>query len=638
MTFFFLLPTTTITVAFLLAGFIIVLRVQEHRLRLRAAMPPGPPYCWFGLGDNRYHVPDEQAWRIYAQWHHKHRSSIVSAVLGGTSIILLGSIKAATDILEKRGSVYSSRPKNVIGGEILSGYMRGVGMPYGTKWRNWRSLMHAGLSIEHSKSYMPLQLLESKIFLKDMMTEKDHRMYSLHIRSGEILSGYMRGVGMPYGTKWRNWRSLMHAGLSIEHSKSYMPLQLLESKIFLRDMMTEKDHRMYSLHIRRFALSIVTSVAYGQRIQTLQDQIVLENVEIDELSSEDFSQKQRLSSEPDYQNHITGRFSFDYQWVMFTSVRATNQRSQKKKFLQWFRWTPEKMRLRDTSIYLKLLNSVRQRMDNGTAMPCVATCGLERQQDWELSDIELAYACSAPWQAGGSSVCCLLDDSVQAPADPYPQTTALIEMFIMAMLLFPPVMSAAQSEIDAVIGRDRQPDYDDLHQLPYTEAVVKEVQRWRPILPLAVAHCNIYPDEYEGAFIPSGSTVYANVFAMAQDPEIFPDPDRFLPERFLGPNAVPTFTAGFGFGRRQCPGMHIATNSLFILISKILWAFDIRPCLDPSTGLPTLPNPNDLEGDFLVRPKNLAYMLSLRGEPEATKELIRLEAERAENEALTWTV
>jgi cytochrome P450 len=50
--------------------------------------------------------------------------------------------------------------------------------------------------------------------------------------------------------------------------------------------------------------------------------------------------------------------------------------------------------------------------------------------------------------------------------------------------------------------------------------------------------------------------------------QLFPDPDEFRPERFLGPDTVPTFTAGFGFGRRQCAGMHIAINSLFILVSK----------------------------------------------------------------------
>lgn len=78
------------------------------------------------------------------------------------------------------------------------------------------------------------------------------------------------------------------------------------------------------------------------------------------------------------------------------------------------------------------------------------------------------------------------------------------------MLLFPSVMKKAQEEIDSVIGRDQQPDFHDYADLPYTRAVVNEVQRWRPILPLAVAHSNIYADEYNGMYIPPGSTIYAN--------------------------------------------------------------------------------------------------------------------------------
>jgi cytochrome P450 len=79
------------------------------------------------------------------------------------------------------------------------------------------------------------------------------------------------------------------------------------------------------------------------------------------------------------------------------------------------------------------------------------------------------------------------------------------------MLLFPSVMRKAQNELDTIVGRNRQPDYEDSKALSYTHALVQEVQRWRPILPLGVAHSNVYADEYEGRFIPKGSTVFANV-------------------------------------------------------------------------------------------------------------------------------
>ena len=117
-------------------------------------------------------------------------------------------------------------------------------------------------------------------------------------------------------------------------------------------------------------------------------------------------------------------------------------------------------------------------------------------------------------------------------------------------------------------------------------------------------------------FIPKGSTVFANfqwavnVFKQPTDLsilkwnherprwvqnaaltyilligpplEMFPEPEEFRPERFLETTdpRLKNFDLPFGFGRRSCPGIHLALNSLFINISRILWAFDIKPALD----------------------------------------------------------
>lgn len=83
--------------------------------------------------------------------------------------------------------------------------------------------------------------------------------------------------------------------------------------------------------------------------------------------------------------------------------------------------------------------------------------------------------------------------------------------FLVAMLHFPVVMNKAQEELDRVVGPDRLPDFDDLHLLPYTQAVMKETLRWRPILPLGVAHSNICDDVFDGMFIPKNSRIHANV-------------------------------------------------------------------------------------------------------------------------------
>lgn len=83
-----------------------------------------------------------------------------------------------------------------------------------------------------------------------------------------------------------------------------------------------------------------------------------------------------------------------------------------------------------------------------------------------------------------------------------------------------------------------------------------------------------------------------------RDEELFPSPQIFKPERFLpqSPNYSQThprinlkeFDLPFGFGRRICPGMHLGFNSLYITISCMLWAFDIKPTKD-KFGLDILP-------------------------------------------------
>ncbi|KAG6819022.1 hypothetical protein H0H93_016256 [Arthromyces matolae] len=71
---------------------------------------------------------------------------------------------------------------------------------------------------------------------------------------------------------------------------------------------------------------------------------------------------------------------------------------------------------------------------------------------------------------------------------------------------------------------------------------------------------------------------------------MFPSPDDFRPERFLETSnpRLQAFELPFGFGRRICPGMHLALNSLFINVSRILWAFDILPALDDN-GFEVIP-------------------------------------------------
>lgn len=171
------------------------------------------------------------------------------------------------------------------------------------------------------------------------------------------------------------------------------------------------------------------------------------------------------------------------------------------------------------------------------------------------------------------------------------------------MVVFPEVQIKAQEEIDRVCG-DRLPTMEDESNLQYIRGCVKESMRWMPTVILRVPHAVTKDDEYMGYLIPKGASVIYNVWYVSPDPagaleipsdvsinrSIHMDPNRhsnprsFDPSRYaddyqtaneaaLNPNPSEYDQFVFGAGRRICQGMHIAERSLFLGISRMLWAF-----------------------------------------------------------------
>ncbi len=80
------------------------------------------------------------------------------------------------------------------------------------------------------------------------------------------------------------------------------------------------------------------------------------------------------------------------------------------------------------------------------------------------------------------------------------------------MTVFPDVQRKAQEEIDRVIGANRLPTAQDRENLPYINAIVKEVLRWQPVAPMGLPHTSTEEDVCEGYLIPKGAMVLANVW------------------------------------------------------------------------------------------------------------------------------
>ncbi|KAJ7106668.1 cytochrome P450 [Mycena epipterygia] len=158
-------------------------------------------------------------------------------------------------------------------------------------------------------------------------------------------------------------------------------------------------------------------------------------------------------------------------------------------------------------------------------------------------------------------------------------TASALGTFFLAMLANPEAQTKAQMEIDSVTQGGRLPSFDDLASLPYVSALVKEILRWKSITPITSRFLTV-EDEYRGYRLPAGSIIIANSWAVLHDESTYADSHSFKPERFLLDNgqpnpAVPSPEAAFGFGRRLCPGRHLATSSIWIAVASLLATFTI---------------------------------------------------------------
>lgn len=142
------------------------------------------------------------------------------------------------------------------------------------------------------------------------------------------------------------------------------------------------------------------------------------------------------------------------------------------------------------------------------------------------------------------------------------------------MVQEPRVQKRAREELDSVIGRERLPTFEDRDDLPYINALCKEVLRWHPVLPLGIPHGSVSEDVYKGMRIPKGTAVVPNAWyvdlvkfylpncrhlllrAMSRNEGDYgDDANAFRPERFLEAKRRDPTDFVFGFGRR-CVLLH----------------------------------------------------------------------------------
>ncbi|KAF9238241.1 cytochrome P450 [Melanogaster broomeanus] len=449
---------------------------------------------------------------------NRQYGDIASGSLLGNHVIIISSAKIAEDLLEKRSTNYSDRPRSIMCGE-LSG------------WGKTTLLLN----------------------YNDRL--RQHR-------------------------KWFSQEIGSYATVTKLHG-----MIELETRRYLRCILDDPGNAHE--HVRKNFTSISLRLSHGYVTQEGNDPLVeLARIANGQLSA----------------TTISRAYPVDLFPIM--------------KYLP--SWLPGAGFKREAKEYAAVVNDlveiphryVKSRLAAGTALPSLGARLLGQPGLTEEQEDCVKWATATMYQGGADTA------------------GSIGYAFYLAMTLYPLVMKKAQEELASVVGTSRLPTFADRPSLPYLEAVFTELLRWHNPAPLTIRSTRV-DDEYNGYFIPAGSRVFVNIWAILHDERTYTNPLEFRPERFLGehPEAHPE-KACFGFGRRlaadeltpRCAGYFLAHSALWLTCAQVLAAFDISKCVE--NGVEITPQYTPVGGVLI---NQAPFKCSIRPRSSEAEGLIRQE-------------
>ncbi|KAJ1306360.1 hypothetical protein OPQ81_007366 [Rhizoctonia solani] len=363
----------------------------------------------------------------------------------------------------------------------------------------------------------------------------------------------------PYGDRFRAYRRIFNAWLNKNASTAFHPRHLLQTRRMLNRLLQYDGNVISSKaleeHFYLLTAASIMKTAYGYEVTSPGDPYLVNVKQVGENLVKSCLPTHFLVNLLPFLVHMP-------RWVPGTGWRQLAQewRALKDKVIEdTFQWA-------------------KTQIENGAAEPSVVRSYLE--------DLTVGFSL---FGAGTGT------------------TAVSLEVFILAMLLYPNIQRKAQEEIDQVVGPDRLPEMDDLKSLPYLNNPVQEVLRWQVVFPVGIAHTCTQDNFYKGYLIPKGAIVFGNAWAMSRDETIYDRPEEFNPDRF-NDRSVPQAPA-FGWGRRKCPGVHYVESLLGISIASILATFNLNIAKD-KMGRDILPLVEDTPG-FQRRHVPFTFLLGI---------------------------
>ncbi|PFH48459.1 hypothetical protein AMATHDRAFT_5761 [Amanita thiersii Skay4041] len=437
------------------------------------------------------------------------------------------------------------------------------------------------------KSFMSSFLvLNSAKRVRDIMDQRSSRYSSRpHLVMIMELMGWEDNFAlMPYGSRWRRRRRAFHESFHSGVISQYQSSQTREVQTFLHNLLGTPQH--FKSHIRFMFGATILDIIYGIKVM-------------------DWKNVYLTATEESVAGAVTAVTPGSFLVDVIPALKYVPS---------WFpgagfkRFAEYQKRLYQFTT-LDTFKYVKESIANGTARPSVVGNTLQH-----LSE-------DMPDDARREEEAIVRQMAIVAYSAGIDTSSAATLTFFCAMAMYPDVQKKAQMEIDAVVGHDRLPSLEDRDSLHYVNAIVKEITRWLPTAPLGLPHQSTEDDVYDGYFIPKGTVIIGNIWSIMRDPEMFPEPEEFRPERFLKngkfclSSALDPQTVVFGFGRRICPGRFLSDSLLYLTVASVLATFDILPPVDEHGHLVNLSI--ETTGGLVAHPIADKYSIKPRSEVAA---------------------
>ncbi|KAJ3931047.1 MAG: cytochrome P450 [Lentinula lateritia] len=486
--------TAAATTIFVLVPILLLLHSLWKPSRLHP-LPPGPKKL--PIVENMFDIPTgARIWLKYAEMCRKYKSDIIHLSALGNSIVVLNSAKMVSDLLDNRGSIYSSRPPAIMLGELMGWGTSAVFRPNDDLWKAQRKILNQALPPTDPQKFHQKELSATHDLLR-VLPYTDNIMKSLQTWAAAFI------MDITYGLKG-------------EEAEPYLPMGMAA--------------------VKSMGIGGTPGAFYVDQIP------ILKNIP-EWFPGADFQRKAREWS--------------DLRMNMTKSIfNVTKEKVVCNLFFLTF--TPT----------VVSLNGAYENQAMGIAAPSLTSFALDEMDDNQdsASQEDLIKITTVTAFSGGADT-----------------PVSVLGEFILAMLRNPEVQAKAHDELERVLGPGNLPSFNDVGSLPYITAIVRETLRYSPVTPLAFPHELIEDDIYAGYFLPKGSIILANVWSILHNEDDYPEPHLFNPSRFLDSNGQISdplikdpATPVFGFGRRVCPGKHIALDLLWIAIASILTSFSIE--------------------------------------------------------------